>query len=183
MNDLKTLWKSQGTEHAPMSLEEIRNQAGKLQSNVRWRNIREAAAAVLVIGGFGFYVWWFPDPVMRAGSVLVILGTLFVMWRLLARGTATALPGAASALTWTDFYRGELVRQRDLLTSVWKWYLAPLVPGMAVFLAGLARTMPQAAMGKLAVTAVICVVVFLGVGFLNSWGARQLQKQIDALGD
>jgi len=31
MNDLVTLWKSQGTEYAPMSLEEIRKQAGKLQ--------------------------------------------------------------------------------------------------------------------------------------------------------
>ncbi len=185
MNDLKTLWKSQETECAPMSLEEIRMQAGKLHSNVRWRNVREAAAAVLVIGAFGFYVWWFPDPVMRAGSVLVILGTLFVMWRLLTRGTATALPGATSALTWTDFYRSELVRRRShLLKSVWKWYPAPLVPaGMAVFLAGLARIMPQAAMGKLAFTAALCVVVFLGVGFLNSWGARQLQKRIDALGD
>jgi len=183
MNDLKTLWKSQGTEFPPMSLEDIRTQAGKLHSNVRWRNIREAAAAVLVVGGFGFYLWWFPDPLMRAGSVLVILGTLFVMWKLFTRGKSETLPGERSATTWTDYYRGELVRQRDLLKSVWKWYLAPLVPGMAIFLAGMAHSRPYAASGKIAGVAALCALVFLGIGLLNNWGARQLQKRIDALGE
>ena len=183
MNELKTLWKSQGTEYPPMPLEEIRLQAGKLRSNVRWRNIREAAAAVVVIGAFGFYVWWFPDPVMRAGSVLIILGTLYVMWHLFRRGNSKTLPGEASAASWADYYRGELARQRDMLKGVWKWYLAPLVPGMALFIAGLGRIMPPAATGKLEITIVLGVVVFLGVGLLNSWGARQLQKKIDALGD
>jgi hypothetical protein len=31
------------------------------------------------------------------------------------------------------FYRRELEKQRDLLRGIWKWYLGPLIPGLALF--------------------------------------------------
>jgi hypothetical protein len=183
MNDLKTIWKSQETEDAPMSLEDIRAQAGKLHSRVRRRNITELAASAVAVAVFGFYIWFFPDPVMRAGSVLVILGTLYVCWQLLVRGRTNALPGDEAAASWSEYYRRELVRQRDALKDVWKWYLGPLVPGLAVFLAGMALSMPHRVLGGIGVVAAIGTVVFVAVGLLNHWGARQLQKKIDRLGD
>ncbi len=183
MNDLKTIWKSQETEDAPMSLDEIRTQAGKLHSRVHWRNITELAGGTVAVVVFAFYIWFFPDPVMRAGSVLVILGTLYVCWQLLVRGRTNALPGDEAAASWSDYYRRELVRQRDALKDVWKWYLGPLVPGLAVFLAGMAYSMPHRVLGGVVGVAAIAAVVFVAVGFLNRWGARRLQKMIDRLGD
>ena len=35
-----------------------------------------------------------------------------------------------------EFHRSELVRQRDLLRSVWWWYLLPFVPGMLLIPVG-----------------------------------------------
>jgi len=183
MNDLKTIWKSQETEDAPMSLDEIRGQAGKLHSRVRRRNITELAGGAAGAVVFGFYIWRFPDPMMRAGSVLVILGVLYVCWQLMVRGRTNALPGDGSAASWSDYYRRELVRQRDALKDVWKWYLAPLVPGLALFIAGMVLSMPHAARGAIAAAGAFCAVVFLAVGLLNVWAARQLQKKIDALRD
>jgi hypothetical protein len=181
MSDLKDIWKSQDTEYAPMALDDIRAQAGKFHSRIRLRNFIELTAAVIVVATFGFYIWVFPDPLMRAGSVLIILGTLYVAWQLRRRAKSHDLPGSEGA-SWADYYRSELLRQRDALGSVWKWYLAPLVPGMALFIVGLARVMPQAALGRLAAFAVVCAVFFVAVGLLNSWAARRLQKKIDALG-
>jgi Flp pilus assembly protein TadB len=183
MNDLKTIWKSQETENSPMALEDIRTQAGKLHSRVRWRNFAELAGAAVAVGVFGFYIWLFPDPLMRTGSVLVILGTLYVVWQLLTRARTEAVPGEGSAASWTDYYRSELVRQRDALKGVWKWYLAPMAPGLALFLAGMVHSRPQAALGAIAGAAAFCAVVFLAIGFLNTWAAGRLQKMIDSLGD
>ncbi len=86
-----------------------------------------------------------------------------------------------------DFPREELIRQRDALRTVGRWYLAPFVPGMVLVMAG--RWFQSHAHGRsietdhlivLAVSAVMAV--FMGfVWALNQWGARQLQKRIDEL--
>ncbi|MEI9932695.1 MAG: sigma-70 family RNA polymerase sigma factor [Rhizomicrobium sp.] len=133
MSDLKTIWKTQEMEYTPMALEDIRTQAGRLHSNVHWRNIGEAVAAVMVLAAFSFYVWRFPDPLTRAGSVLIILGTLYVIWRLFTRGGTRGLPCNAAAASWTDYYRSELVRQRDMLKSVCAWYPGAVGTGLCAF--------------------------------------------------
>jgi hypothetical protein len=181
VNDLKDIWKKQETEYAPMALEDIRMQAGKLHSRVYWRNMREIMAAVVVIAAFGAYLFVFPDPLMRTGSGLIILGTLYVIWQFQTRSRTDALPGDTSSAAWTDYYKSELLRQRDALKSVWKWYLAPLVPGFAIFLLGMVHSMPHATW-KIAGVAALAVVVFAGVGLLNRYGAGRLQKKIDRLG-
>jgi hypothetical protein len=78
------------------------------------------------------------------------------------------------------FYRSELVRQRDLLQSVWRWYLLPFVPGFIVTITG--RVLQQGApwsrlIGTLAVVAGLMWVVWWG----NQRAAARLQERIDAL--
>ena len=70
-DDLKNLWQGQNVEATRMTLEEIRQKAAKFQKRIRNRNLREYAAAVVVFGWFGFYLWqrrrtWFGN-FMRAG--------------------------------------------------------------------------------------------------------------------
>ena len=167
-----------------MPLEEIRKKADKFHSSVRRRNIREYVGAAFVVLVFGFYIWIFPSPLMRIGSALIIAGMFFVKWQLYKRGTTDALPVGDSASTWTDYYRRELVRQRDALQQVWKWYLGPLVPGLVMFLVGVSLQTPHAAQKQtwIAGTTAFCIAVFGGVWALNAWGARRLQRKIDELG-
>lgn len=180
-DDLKTLWKNQTTEYAPMPLEEIRKKAGKFHSRIFWRNTRESIAAAIVVCVFVYYIWIFPAPLMRIGSALIIAAALYVTWQLYTRGATERLPAEASAATWTAYYRRELERQRDALRSIWKWYLGPLVPGLVVFLAGISMQLPHGTWAPVAGTVAFCIAVFGGVWALNAWGARRLQRKIDEL--
>jgi hypothetical protein len=129
--DVKNMWRSApAADTAPLQEAELARRARHFQRRIARRNFLEYAAALLVCVGFGFYLWKFPDPLMRLGSVLTIAGILVVVWQLRQRASSRALPGAESALPSRDFHRAELVRQRDALRSVWLWYVAPLVPGM-----------------------------------------------------
>jgi uncharacterized membrane protein len=189
-NELRDLWQCQPLNPVPISLAALREKAQKLEKRVLWRNLREYAASVIVIASFGYSIWKFPAPMVRFGCVLVIAGALFVVYMLHKRGAARAVPAEMAFHNCLDFHRRELERQRDLLRGVWTWYLLPFVPGMAVFLLGLFQWVmkqPNApahvglVTATFGLTAAGCAVVFIGVGKLNQWGARKLQRKIDAL--
>ena len=168
-------------ESVPISLAELRRRAQGMQTSVLRRNLREYAGSTFIIAAFGYYLWRFPTPLTSAGSVLSILGALYVMYQITQRGSARIPPADMTAHTCLDFYRRELERQRDLLRTVWSWYLLPLIPGPVLFLAGLTlehlagRWLPAAAL------MVVGAIGFLGIGWMNRSAARGLERQIDAL--
>lgn len=185
-----TIWKNQPVGEFGIQLEQLRRKARKLERRVRWRNLSEYAAGTLVVGTFGYYAWKFPAPLARVGSILLIAGTLFILYTLHQRGTARALSVELGFHNCIEFHRRQLIRQRDLLLSVWRWYLLPLVPGMAVFLLGLLAWVLQqpGAAGHartiimtFATTALGCAFVFAGIGQLNRWAAQKVQREIDSL--
>jgi hypothetical protein len=168
------VWQEQPVEGAVLPLEEIRRRAGKFENRIRNRDWREYIAAAVVLAAFTFYLFWFSDLVMRAGSAMVIAGTIYVVVQLYRRSAPAAMPAEFGLTASVEFYRGELVRQRDLLRSVWKWYLAPFVPGLVVI-----------SRGKLPFL-VINTTVFGLVWWVNQRGADRLTRQIeelDRLGD
>jgi hypothetical protein len=181
---LSKTWLDQPVENIAMPLEEIRRRAGKFERRVRWRNAREYTATAIVVAVFGYYIQAVPSAVARAGSVLTIAGALYVTWQLHRRGSSGTSPAAGAFEDCLVFHRLELERQRAALASVWRWYLGPLVPGLAVFIAGTTLAMPIP-IGYRMVTAAIMLaiigVVFWLVAKLNRSGARKLQAQIDEL--
>jgi hypothetical protein len=187
IDDIKALWRDQEPTSMPIQLAEIRDRTTTFERRIRRRNRREYAGVAAVILGFGGYVWLLPGWMTRLGSGLVIVGALFVAWRLYRRGSPGTAPADAQGRTSIAFLRGELIRQRDLLKTVWRWYLGPLVPGMALMmlgdwlrLQGAGRALAEARF-NLIVTIVGGAVVFLTIGFLNAWAAAKLQRQIDGL--
>jgi lipopolysaccharide export LptBFGC system permease protein LptF len=146
--------------------------------------MREYAAAIVVAAFFGFEFWRAPDPVARMGFLLLIAGIAYVVWELHTKASSEVLPEDAGLSSYIEFQRRELERQRDALRSVWRWYLGPLVPGMAVLLASFGRANPrhiQHIWLFLAIEAAVIGAVFAGIAKLNSKAADKLQKQIDDL--
>ena len=90
------------------------------------------------------------------------------------------MPFDATYNTCLDFYRSELVRQRDLLRSIWLWYIGPFVTGFIVFGWGTADMSPDRPQGGWW-NAVPMAVIFLVVMGLNWRAARKLQRQVDEL--
>jgi hypothetical protein len=182
--DVKNLWQSQEVEGTNMPLEEIRRKAGKFQRRINLRNLREYVAAAIVAGIFALYVKWFPNFLMRAGSVLTIFAALYISYQIYRKGSANVLPQDCDFDCCIDFHRRELERQRDLLRRIWRWYLGPFIPGMLLFFLGtqFAAHPPFPHHGlsfawELAVAAIVLVLI----AKLNERAANRLQRQIDNL--
>lgn len=169
-----------------MTIAEVRARAHAFQSRIRWRNWTEYAAAAFVIVFFGWTAASVPLPVMQIGAVLIMLGAVYVCWKLNALARAASKGAADAALSIAAFHRAELVRQREALRTVWRWYLAPFAPGMVVFLAGVAFApeleAPLAAkVGVFALGIGFVGAMFAAVAWLNARAVKQLDAEIAAL--
>jgi hypothetical protein len=184
---LQTIWANQQNEEFSMSLADIHARAAHFQSRIRTRNLIEYAAAALVIAAFAWIAWLVPQPVVRAGAALIALGAIYVCWRLYAFArAATKAELEAGAQSWADFHRAELARQRQALSTVWRWYLAPFVPGMIVFVAGVAfapeaGTPFWAGAALFAASAGVIGGLFAAIAWLNARAVRRLDAEIAAL--
>ena len=177
------LWQSQQVEPMTMSLEELRTKTARFESCIRSRNRRETVASIFSVALFAFYFFWIPTPLARLGSCLTILGLLYVVYYMNAKGTPAKAPAEAGFETCVEFRRRELERQRDLLRSVWLWYMLPWLPGMLLFFVGAiaAKIHHTSDWWK---AAPIGLVLALACWFLlwrNRRGADKLQRMIDEL--
>jgi hypothetical protein len=181
----KELWQSQPEEEMNMTLATIRSKSLKFQTKIRRRNIREYVAAAVSIAAYGAYIVYLPNVLQKIGSCLIVLGVFAVIYWLHKGGSSKEVPVDSSAQDCLDFHRQELRRQRDLLLQVGSRYLAPLVPGLAIFFAGTWIESAVDSKGVLFMTliAVLVAAVFGGVYWLNARAAKKLQQELDALGE
>jgi hypothetical protein len=181
----KQAWQASVEIAGAPPLEEVRKGASKFYRYIWWRNAVEYVACVIVVVGFTSYVFTLPNPLQKVGSVLVVLATLYVAWQLHRRASAVP-PEAAGTMPLLLFARAQLVRQRDALRSIFGWYIAPFLPGMAVFMTGtMLEKRTGEGLGTIdAIGSAVLLAVFVGVWWLNQVGARRLQRhiaEIDAL--
>lgn len=169
-----------------MSIADIHVRSARFQSRVRNRNWRELIVAGLLVVAFSWIAWITPALFVKLGAALIIAGLIYISVALNTKARAGSAGDLAAANSWADFYRGELARQYTALRDIWRWYLAPLVPGMVVFMAGAAFTPDNPA--PFFAKAIIFVLgmgfvalVFWGVYWLNITAARQLKTEIDKL--
>lgn len=169
-----------------MSLADIRARATRFQARIRWRNATEYAASIFVIGCFGWFAITIPSPIVQLGAAMIVLGTLYVCWKLYTLARAKTAGETDQAQAWAEFHRSELQRQRTALDTVWRWYLAPLAPGLLVFLAG--ATFAPDSPAPLPARAIlfglsVCFAgaVFAGVAWLNKQAVKTLDREIAAL--
>lgn len=180
--DLKQLWKSQPAAAPRFQEAELRRHARTLQRRVALRNRIEYAAGAAVVTGFAYFIWAYRHPLMQIGSALIILASALVLHQLHRRAAGRPLPGADQAIASRDFLRAELLRQRDALRSVWLWYVAPFIPGVAVFRWGVETQM--AGIGPFAhgvLANLLIAAVMMAIVALNWHMAGKLQREIDRI--
>ena len=177
---LQRLWQGQPEQGRAMSLDELRYRSRRLTRAVSRRNLIEYVAGAVVVVVLGRAAWKAPFLAMRLGSGLIVAATIFVVYYLRRYGGAKAMPLDMAATSCLAFHRGELERQRDLLRSVWKWYLLPFAPGMILVYLGPVLAHPELA-ARAAWPAAGTVLLFVCIGALNRYGAKRIQMKIDAL--
>lgn len=175
-NDIRDIWNELSDEEYVMKIDQIRMKSESFAKTIKWRNIREYGAAVFVIFMFAYYAFASEFMLIKIGSLCNIAAAFFVMAQLSKRSASTSVnPGAEPIIS---FHRKQLEKERNSLRSVWAWYVLPIVPGTALFAVWFAQTRPEAEFVRyFAVFLLINIFVLL----FNAWGARQLQKEIDAL--
>jgi len=177
---LLKLWQCQPVEGIKMSADEIRKRSIKFERKIFWRNIREYVASGIATA---LFVWFFlgsHDTLFRAACALCIAGLAYMTYQLHRRASARAMPmnlGAANSLV---FHRTELERQRDFIGNIWRWYLGPLVPGLAMFSLQSILAAHNHAMRAALVNSIFVLSLAL-VWKLNAYEARCLQGRIDEL--
>ncbi|WP_432770221.1 MAG: hypothetical protein HEQ22_05610 [Sphingopyxis sp.] len=173
---LQALWRASEPVFVPLPLDEIKRQAGRFGDAIQRRNRREYLAAALVVAVFAVYAVIFTEPLVKLGSLLVIAGTLVVAWQL-ARRTSRPDP-AAEAEDITGHYRARLVREEHMLARVGRWYLAPFVPGLILFLLGQAKASGMGGSLLFLLVVALQLLVFGGVWLLNRRAAALLRARI-----
>jgi hypothetical protein len=190
--DLQAIWRSQEPT-LRVTLEDLQRREAKLARHVRVRNGMEYAASALVVFVFGRMLWSMPSsrgtvPVRLAiFAIFVALG--YVVLQLKRHGTALPPPPSGASLAdYRAHHRASLVRQRDLLRSAWRWYVAPLFAATLLFYVAVAMTVgpvlarPRVALlfaGLLAGTAAFYALI----GWANVRVARRIQVDITNLDD
>ena len=181
---LRDLWATDQGDKFTMSIADLTARSDRFRSKIKRRNITEYLAAILVIGIFGWLAYSIPVLSVRIGAGLIILAAIYISWQL--NKVASVDTGDAPMDNLASTHRRELVRQRDALRSVWRWYLMPFVPGILVFTLG--TTIEAGAsvpVWAVIVTSVVSLgftgAIFFGVWALNAYAARKLDEQIREL--
>ena len=139
--DLRQLWQRQALDAPRINLAYLRHRTESLQRRTRIRNAFEYVGG---IAGIAFCIWvgWDfirPRPLMSFGVVLWVLAIVYLLVQWHRRASAQDPPGQLGTLDALQFYRQQLVRQRDARRSSWRWWLPPLAPCLVGHVHGVHR--------------------------------------------
>ena len=177
-DDCKNLWKEQEVEVMRFSVDEIRGRADAFRRKIQRRNIREYLGAAFVVLVCSWNFVRVTSMVPRISFALMTAGTLYVAYRLYKAGSARETPAEMGYTTGLDYYRGELERQRDLLRGVWSWYLAPLIPGLALLIGWSLLSAPSGRRWYVVAYMVAAAALFWGIAYINKRAAQRLDRRI-----
>lgn len=137
MNDdpAKQAWQASVEIGGALPLEDVRKGADKFYRTITLRNRIEYVACAVGIVVFSYQLFSAPTMFHTVGLALLIVALVFMAWQL-HRRTDPVSPDAAGTMPIYVFQRGQLVRQRDALRSIMLWYFLPVLPGLALIIAG-----------------------------------------------
>lgn len=141
-DDVPARWQAANSQSlSPQQREDqiarVCRKAERLGSKILFRDMIETIVAVLVAVNFGWMFFKFEQPVARIGAATITLGSLFIIYKL-NRTRMGRKPSHLNASV-RDYCRSEmerLDRQIGLLTSVWWWYLTPIIAGANLITVG-----------------------------------------------
>lgn len=177
-SDLKAAWAELVERPSPISLEDLRKEAEKLQKGLGKRSLIGMAAGWTLVVAFSIVFFIFPSLLERMGSALIIAAVFYIFIQLRLRRPQIPDIGQTASIR---FYRLELERQRDFHRGSWFWSrLMILAPGPLIFPVGFAKSHPDLANFiwlEFAGTVILAVIAIP----LNLRLARRYQRRIDAL--
>jgi len=115
---------------------DVQSSTDRLHRNIKYRDLMEQIAAIIVIPVFAYYVYLVPSIVSKIASALIVLWVIFVILRL--RNAKKNKPGALTE-TYLDYLyktREYFEVQRKMINSVLYWYILPAWTILTMFVVG-----------------------------------------------
>jgi len=171
------MWRQQPGRH-DVTVDEIRTKANAFDARVQRWNLVTGLTLALLIAKNAWEVIVDVDLVERAGDLLLLVALLYVVHRFSRLAYVTTAPAALGRTSCADYYRAQLVRQRELSRDGWK-YILPFVPGMALIIVG--RALEGRPPSQVAALIGFALALLVGVLWVIARGARKLEREIAAL--
>lgn len=183
---LRVLWQRESTSSFSMEPDEIQRRLARIQAELRDSTVTGYVLCTGTAIWFAYFLVFTTQPIItRAGLFLTVLGLTFLVgqtWLYKRDGRKALLNSVTAGQTdCVEFYRAELVRQRDFNRGGWLWSRT-----LALF-AGLFLGMweplhhwhghgnaPRAVN-----LLIVCILAFVTV-WMSYRKSRKLQHQIDA---
>ena len=181
--DLRQLWQRQALDAPRINLAYIRHRTGSLERRTRIRNAFEYVGGIVGMGFVILFGWNFirPRPLMSLAIVLWVVAMIYVMVQWHRRAAAQTPADQLGTLDALQFYRQQLVRQRDARRGNWRWWLPPFVPWLIVmFSAFIVEVHPTPWVAILGLAAWVVFGLTMAA-LVYERVARGLQQEIDAL--
>jgi hypothetical protein len=186
-----TVWQSQSREAPRISLQYVRRQAERLNSDIR-RELRFGyIGTVLCALGWGFLTFapapgWstvgIPAPialVVQLTALLSLLGCGYVTFQIHRRGKLQRAAEHEQVMQSLQAYRTALEQRRDHYSSAWRWSLWPVI--LVILGGGWLFDERPGKWLRLSWAAVVCALAFvigLKISLRKSAG---FQRELDAL--
>jgi hypothetical protein len=177
--DVKAVWQRQEQPAQDAAAGSVRRRAAAIDAKARRRALVFRVSIVNNVAICAALAWFLPQA--RPFIAVFFLAASFAQVQVLTRSTSAMVPADAGLMTSLAFLRASLERERAFAARAWLWFLVPAAIGELALGAGMLATG----------TPVVRVVLPLGAGvaalfafvFIRSrQRARQLQREIDALG-
>lgn len=181
---LRALWQRQGGSSFSMEPEEIQRRLSRFQADLRDVKILVYTLCPGIAIWFAYWLIFSTQAIItRVGLLLLILGMNFWVGQIWLynrdRRKALANSDAAGQTSCIEFYRAELVRQRNFNRGGWLW------SRLLALYAGLFFAMWEPLRGSSAAPRVINLLMVSILAILSVWlnyrKSRKLQKKIDAV--
>lgn len=175
---IQEIWKESGFDIvAPTSDELIRKEA-RLRAAVYRSNLLEYVAGLLLFAISSYFAIQAASGVALAGWVLTMVATVFIMTNLYFRSRGD---GPVFGDDTTAHYLANLIRRRDLLGSIWKWYILPLVPGFVLLRIAMHGLVPADQQMFHYSYDVIALIFAVALDVWNRKRAKELDAEIVAI--
>jgi len=180
--DLRQAWQRQALDAPRISLAYLQHQLEELRHRTRVRGALKYVGDFCAVAFVLVACWRFIElrPLTTVAMVLWALGALVVNVRRHRRMSVSPPAEQMGTLDALQFYRQQLVRQRDARRRSWRWWLPPIIPGMVMTAVALALETSRTAAGIAGVVVWFVFGVALGIAG-NERVARSIQGEIDAL--
>jgi hypothetical protein len=176
--DIQKLWREQPQKEEVMALHEIRLRAQRFESKVHRWNLAAGVLFLILFAKNGWEMWAQDDTLERIGDLLILAALAYVAYRYRHYGRVPSMPASLGSSSCVDFYRTQLVRQREMSSGSWR-FLLPFAPGLVLIIAG--RFLESRSATQVVALSVLAVLLFVGCAWTNARGVRKLQKEIDTL--